>query len=137
MIWWQIFQIYATRSTYFPRPHCLKITQNVALDFSILAFSTNFCHIKVDLSGNSVGLQLCFARKLNETFSVIFKHRVLIILRRNCKSWELLLKIFYSNIAAREKVEEAIMFSNKTNSKIFHNLQKLKRFKTCVILLFS
>ena len=32
--------------------HCLKITQNVA--FLILAFSTNFCPIKTDLSGNTV-----------------------------------------------------------------------------------
>ena len=36
-------------------PHCLKITQNVAFDFFlILAFSTNFCPIKTDLSGNTV-----------------------------------------------------------------------------------
>ena len=34
--------------------HCLKITQNVAFDFLILAFSTNFCSIKTDLSGNTV-----------------------------------------------------------------------------------
>ena len=32
--------------------HCLKITQNVAFEF--LAFSTNFCPIKTDLSGNTV-----------------------------------------------------------------------------------
>ena len=33
--------------------HCLKITQNVALYFFfILAFPTNFCPIKTDLSGN-------------------------------------------------------------------------------------
>ena len=30
---------------------CLKMSY---LDFSILAFSTNFCHIKIDLSGNTV-----------------------------------------------------------------------------------
>ena len=36
-------------------PHCLKITQKVAFEsFLILAFSTNFCPIKTDLSGNTV-----------------------------------------------------------------------------------
>ena len=37
-------------------PHCLKTTQNIAFQFffSILAFSTNFCPIKTDLSGNTV-----------------------------------------------------------------------------------
>ena len=34
--------------------HTLKITQNVAWNFLILAFSTNFCPIKTDLSGNTV-----------------------------------------------------------------------------------
>ena len=34
---------------------CLKITQNVAFDFFLLlAFFTNFCPIKTDLSGNTV-----------------------------------------------------------------------------------
>ena len=34
---------------------CLQITQNVALEvFLFLAFSTHFCPIKTDLSGNSV-----------------------------------------------------------------------------------
>ena len=32
---------------------CLKITQNVTLDFFNLAFSTNFCPIKIDLFGNT------------------------------------------------------------------------------------
>ena len=31
---------------------CLKITQNVAFEF--LVFSTNFCPIEIDLSGNTV-----------------------------------------------------------------------------------
>ena len=35
--------------------HCLKITQNVAFEFFlILTFSTNFCPIKTDLSGNTI-----------------------------------------------------------------------------------
>ena len=35
--------------------HCLKTTQNVAFSiFDILAFSTIFCPIKSDLSGNTV-----------------------------------------------------------------------------------
>ena len=34
---------------------CLKTTQNIAFDFFfILTFSTNFCPIKSDLSGNTV-----------------------------------------------------------------------------------
>ena len=33
--------------------HCLKITQNVALESVILAVSTNFCPIKTDPSGNT------------------------------------------------------------------------------------
>ena len=36
------------------KAHCLKITQNVLFEFSILAFSTNFCPINIDLSGNTV-----------------------------------------------------------------------------------
>ena len=33
---------------------CLKITQNIAFEILILAFSTNFRPIKSDLSGNTV-----------------------------------------------------------------------------------
>ena len=33
---------------------CLNHTQNVAFEFLILAFSTNFCLIVIDLSGNPV-----------------------------------------------------------------------------------
>ena len=40
-------------SKAFSSPHCLKITQNVAFYFLFLAFSTNFCPIKTDLSGNT------------------------------------------------------------------------------------
>ena len=36
------------------KEHCLKITQNVAFKIFILAFSTNFCPFKTDLSGNTV-----------------------------------------------------------------------------------
>ena len=57
--------------------------------FSILAFSTNFCPIKIDLSGNTVWLQVSAFQKLakidyfwhfywtfvhSKSFSVIFKH---------------------------------------------------------------
>ena len=38
----------------WPHTQCLKITQNVAFEFLNLAFSTNFCPIKSDLSGNTV-----------------------------------------------------------------------------------
>ena len=44
--------------------HCLKITQTVAFEFLILAFSTNFCHIKTDLSGNTVWPQALGFQKL-------------------------------------------------------------------------
>ena len=44
--------------------HCLKITQNVAFDFLMLAFSTNFCIIKSDLSGNAVWQQASDFQKL-------------------------------------------------------------------------
>ena len=37
-----------------------------------MAFSTNFCHIENDVSSNHVWPSLTL---LNETFSVIFKHR--------------------------------------------------------------
>ena len=70
--------------------HCLKITQNVAFIFLILAFSTKFCPIITDMSGNTVWPQASGFQKLakmdrflasltmlNETFSVIFKHRAL------------------------------------------------------------
>ena len=36
------------------KAHCLKITQNVSFEFSILAFSTIFCPSKIGLSGNTV-----------------------------------------------------------------------------------
>ena len=50
-----IFQHRLGLKFFFPAAHCLKITQNVAFDFFlILAFSTNFCPIKTDLSGNTV-----------------------------------------------------------------------------------
>ena len=45
-----------TQKLFRPRTwaQCLKITQNVAFKrFSILPFSTNFCLIKIDLSGNT------------------------------------------------------------------------------------
>ena len=44
--------------------HCLKITQTVAFEFLILAFSTNFCHTKTDLSGNTVWTQASGFQKL-------------------------------------------------------------------------
>ena len=43
---------------------CLKITQNVGFEFLILAFSANFCSIKIDLSVT------LFDRKLQ-----VFKNR--------------------------------------------------------------
>ena len=39
-------------STHFLTPQCLKITKNVA--FQVFVFSTNFCPIKSDMSGNTV-----------------------------------------------------------------------------------
>ena len=44
--------------------HCLKITQNVAFEFWILAFFTNICPIKIDLSGNTVWPQASGFQKL-------------------------------------------------------------------------
>ena len=44
-----LFSVYISTN-----PHCLKITQNVVFEFLILAFFTNFCPIKTDLSGNTV-----------------------------------------------------------------------------------
>ena len=35
-------------------PKCLKITQNVSFEFFNYGISTNFCPIKIDLSGNTV-----------------------------------------------------------------------------------
>ena len=62
--------------------------------FLILAFSTNFCFFKSDPSGNTVWPQvlICFknSSKLNATFSVIFKHRVIVFVNRNrCRHFEL------------------------------------------------
>ena len=63
------------RKSIMTLAQCLKITQNVALefwnfpqilsylDFWILAFSFNFCLIKIDLSGNTIWLQAsCFSK---------------------------------------------------------------------------
>ena len=36
------------------KTQCFKITQKVTFEVLILAFSTNFCSIKSDLSGNTV-----------------------------------------------------------------------------------
>ena len=44
--------------------HCLKITQNAHLNFLVLAFSTNFCPTKTDLSGNTVWPQATGFQKL-------------------------------------------------------------------------
>ena len=57
------------------------------LNIQILAFSTNFCPIKIGLSGNTdwpqasgfqklAKMDYFWAFLLNETFSVIFKRRV-------------------------------------------------------------
>ena len=43
---------------------CLKITQNLAFGFLILAFSTNFCPTKSSLSGNTVWPQASGFQKL-------------------------------------------------------------------------
>ena len=42
------------QSAKFLGAHCLKITQNVAFYFWILAFFTNFCPIIIDLSGYTI-----------------------------------------------------------------------------------
>ena len=39
---------------YQRKAQCLKITKKSHLNFSMLAFSTNFCPIKIDLSSNTV-----------------------------------------------------------------------------------
>ena len=47
--------------------------------FWIMAFSTNFCPFTTDLFGNTVWPQVSGFQKLvklNETFSVIFKHKI-------------------------------------------------------------
>ena len=49
---------------YYHWVNCLKITQNVAFEFWISAFSTNFCPIKTDMSGNTVWLQASGVQKL-------------------------------------------------------------------------
>ena len=49
--------------------HCLITTQNVVFlifDFSILAFSTRFCFIKSDMSGNTVWSQASGFQKLTK-----------------------------------------------------------------------
>ena len=44
---------------------CLKMTQNVSFECSILAFSTNFCPFKTDLSGNTVWPQASVFKNLS------------------------------------------------------------------------
>ena len=34
--------------------HCLKITKNVSFESFNLAFSTTFCQIEIELTGNAV-----------------------------------------------------------------------------------
>ena len=48
----------------------LKITQKVAFDFSILAISTNFSIIKIDLSGTTVRLQPPAFQKLVKLMTI-------------------------------------------------------------------
>ena len=50
-LWTARHKLYYGLSSKFT-PQCLKITQNIAFEF--LAFSTNFCRTKTDLSGNTV-----------------------------------------------------------------------------------
>ena len=45
-----------------PKSQCLKISTNVS--FSIFAFPTNFCPIKIDLSSNTVWLQASALQEL-------------------------------------------------------------------------
>ena len=45
-------------------PQGLKITKKCRIWFSILAFSANFCPMKIDLSGNTVWLQASAFQKL-------------------------------------------------------------------------
>ena len=54
------------REGKFPiEAQCLKITQNVAFEFFLrVAFFTNFCPIKTDLSGNTVRPQASSFQKL-------------------------------------------------------------------------
>ena len=55
-----------------PYYHCLKMTPEVAFAFSILAFSTKFCPIKIDLSGNTVWPQAPGFQKLAKIKRVFF-----------------------------------------------------------------
>ena len=52
-----------TFSTIFS--HCMKITQIVAFEFTILTFSTNFCLNKIDLSGNTASFRFWKTRKID------------------------------------------------------------------------
>ena len=49
-----IFKLQKISHHFFLLAHCLKITQNVSFEFSILEFSAIFYPIKVDSSGNTV-----------------------------------------------------------------------------------
>ena len=46
------------------KTQCFKITQKVTFEVLILAFSTNFCSIKSDLSGSAVWPQASAFEKL-------------------------------------------------------------------------
>ena len=48
------------------RSHCLKIPKMSHLNFSILAFSTNFCSIKTDMFGNTVWPQASGFKKTRQ-----------------------------------------------------------------------
>ena len=65
--WWtfmsSVGKYWAKRLEFF-FAHCLKITQNVAYEFLILAFFTSFCPIKTGISGNTVWPQASGFQKL-------------------------------------------------------------------------
>ena len=62
-VWNSVLKV--IHQSFFPRlAHCLKITQMSHINFSILAFSTNFSPIKTDLSGNTVWPQASGFQKL-------------------------------------------------------------------------
>ena len=80
--------------------HCLKITQNVAL-----AFSTSFCPIKTDLSGNTVWPQASGFQKLAKMDHFWHFYLTLVHSKCNCSSlrlqfWTRLFLWFWNTVSS-------------------------------------
>ena len=100
------------------KSHCFKITQNVAFAFWHFGIFTNFCPIKIEVSGYTVWPQASGFQKLAKMDH--FWHFKLTFVYSKCK---------------RSSLRSQCWMLNETFSVIFNHRAKLAIFGTKVVLL--